>query len=319
MARRGVQHVCAVEIGGRAVRLLVVEVFGNDDFKVIHSDWRRVNLAATNKLENSFKPTVNEVVHVVRSFLNKCSDLGVSAIRVFGTGAVRRLPKEYIQYLFEQIPNFMVLDKKSEALCSFVAAVRGLPSVVSDENKVLTIDQGSRSMELALGRLFNNSSNLIDYKSYKLGTQSLMDLLKKNKGNISLFQNKLEQRISYYELFGIGSSPPIIVLGSAVTRFAWIKVCRYPDEKYKLHRVHGQIISLNNIDRFIEAAIANAGETRRIIDSQNASEDEFERVVTGLVSLSIFLRRFKRTRFVVSGLGTRYGLVWLMLQHEFEM
>jgi len=310
------QRIGVVEIGGRAIRFLIVEILTDKNFKVVHTDWQKVNLAATT--ENNLKSTVNQVVDVVHIFLDKCSQLKVSSAYVFGTAAVRRLPKEYIEYLSKQIPNLMVLSERSEALCSLVAAVRGLPSVVSGKHRALAVDQGSRSIELALGNLFNDAIKLINYKSYKLGTQSLIELLEKDKGNISLFQNKLKQTISCYKLFKLDSSSPVIVLGSAATQFAWIKVRQYPEEKYRLHRVHGQFITLHNLNQFIKTATTNPAQTKRIIDPQNASENEYKRTVAGLVLLSIFLQKLKRTEFVVSGLGTRYGLIWLMLQHKFK-
>lgn len=311
------KRVGVVEIGSRAIRLLVADVLADEGIRVASSDWRETHLTAAVKLGGSaLRAKIKEIKGIVNAFLERCRHLGASRVGVFGMEAIRRMSKEYVQYLSRDMPQLVILDRKSEALCSLIAAVKGLPAAVFQEHDVLMIDQGSGSMELALGHTLDSSVHLISYKSYRLGTQTLVELFRKYKGKIPEFHSKIEKRISQYKLIETGTSMRTIALGSAATKIAWIKVRQNSAEQYSPRRVHGQIIGVSTIDNLIKAATDDPATVRRIINPHNSDGEEFEIVVTGLVALSIFLRKLGKTEFVVSGWGTRHGIAWMLACHE---
>lgn len=307
------RRVGVVEIGSRAVRLLVADVSKDKRLTVVATDWRETQFMAAVRLEgHALREKINEVASVVDDFLQTCSALRVSDIKVFGTKAMRAMPSEYVQDIRIRIPGLEILDERSEAFYSLVAAITGLSSVMRMRNDVIVIDQGAGSTELILGRLSDDKVKLIQYKSYNLGTQVLVELLKANKGNIRKFRDLLEQKIDRYKLIKAAPTSPIVVLGSAATKLAWIKLNQGRLGRYSPSKVHGQVISTQSVDNLVKAASNNPDQLKQIIEPNNAHDNEFETVLTGLVALSIFLHKLGRTEFIVSGWGTRYGVAWTL-------
>jgi exopolyphosphatase/guanosine-5'-triphosphate,3'-diphosphate pyrophosphatase len=310
------RRVGVVEIGSRAIRLLVADISPTRGLVVVSTAWREAPLGALVKGgKEALRAKLEEVDGIVREFVARCRQMGPSRLCVFGTEALRKISEERMCELSKVMPYLTILDKKSEALCSLVGAIRGFSCLVSDGEEVLVVDQGAGSMELAVGKLSESAAELLSYKSYELGTQPLVGLFKRCGGHIPRLRERVEKRISAYELVTVGRGPTI-VLGSAATKCAWIKVRREPSEAYAPGRVHGQIVSLDQVDKLFEEAMIKPEEMRKVIDPRNPSGDEYEIVVSGLVALSIVLRTLRKTEFTVSAWGTRHGLAWVLARDE---
>src|SRR5262249_46658993 len=167
--------------------------------RVISRDSRETQLAATVKLgSNAIKTKLREIDNIVYTFFERCRRLKASHIGIFGTEAIRQICIEHHQELSRIASHLVILDKKSEALCSLIAAIKGLPARSFHGNEVLTIDQGAGSMEVAIGQLANSDIGLTSYKSYKLGTQTLASSLLKKKGDLVKLKAEIKRKIKGY-------------------------------------------------------------------------------------------------------------------------
>ena len=107
-----------------------------------------------------------------------------------------------------------------------------------------------------------------------------------------------------------------IILGSAGTKVAWIKVRKNLADRYEPGKVHGQIISTESLDRLAAMAIKDPVGVRRVIDPVNPQSSEFETVMTGIVAISVFLKSLGKAEFKVSANGSRYGVVWMTATYQ---
>lgn len=300
-----------VEIGSRAIRLLVAEISATGRLTILTSDWRETGLAMAKSIGGgTLDQKVDEVIEVVNSFLKEIRLHNTKRICVFATEAVRQLSDEHISILKERIPGLEVIDRKTEARCSMLGAISPfeLPKPTADS---FVIDQGAGSMELAVGKITQSGVELAAYKSYRLGTQELVEDFNECHKDFSKYFVKLQNKIKSLKLIDVSSNLLPIVLGSAATKMAWIKVRRNLSDRYEPGKVHGQIIDLRSVDKLATMAINDAETVRRIIDPKSPTSLEFETVMTGIIAISAFLKQLGKTEFKVSAYGPRYGIVWM--------
>jgi exopolyphosphatase/pppGpp-phosphohydrolase len=300
-----------VEIGSRAVRLLVADVSPDLGLRMVGSDWEEAHLAAAVATGGTgLSQTIEKVSGIVERFLKKAREMNTSHVAVVATEAVRRMPKHHLKQLSGLLPQMVVLKGRAEAYFSLLAAVKGTNPGIFKNHDVLVIDQGAGSLELAKGHIENGELQLIGYKSYSLGTQVLVGVLRKENGNFSRLRDYLERRISASRLIGMNSPGPVFILGSAATKLAWIKVRKDILERYNPRKVHGQVLNLSSVDSMIKMAMEKPTRVRHLIDPRNPDGEEFETVLSGLVALSTILEKLGKREFIVSALGVRHGVAW---------
>lgn len=317
-----ITRVGVVEIGSRAVRLLVADISVRTGLTVVATDYRGTQLvSAVMAKTDSVAREINEVSNIVHAFLERCRDLRAAHISIFGTAAIRALQQKsdpLFQELLKLIPNMRVLSKRSEALCSLVAAVKGHPSEFSHASNVIAIDQGAGSTEIAVGHVLNSHIELADYNSYsRLGTNNLVGVLKKENNKVSNLKERIygwfnPDRKDALKPPGKGIYSPTVLFGSAATKFALVsmRVRENKNYRYAPHLVHGKDFNIKQLDGFIDHAIKNPDPIKLLIDPENPDSDECNVVISGLVALSALIHELKKDKFIVSGFGTRHGMAW---------
>lgn len=316
------KRVAVIEIGSRAVRLLVADVSESSGLQPVVTDWRQTQLAAaiargdTTSLSNK----MTEVAAIVHEFKQKASSEGISNVAVFGTEALRQIREKRLIDLGAYAPGIEILNKKTEAKCSLLAAVKGCREPIGEGRQVLAIDQGGGSLELAVGSIQRNYVNLSDYRSYRLGAEALTELLRTVNGNTEKFHVAVAERIDGYRFAKIEKSARAFVLGSVATNSGWMFVRRDEHERYDPRRVHGFSISVGKAVQFVlaleKAMVSDPERIRHFIDPRNPSSEEFEILLTGLITLTIFLRKYGIDQYTVSGHGMRYGMAWLLASKD---
>jgi exopolyphosphatase/pppGpp-phosphohydrolase len=312
-----------VEIGSRAVRLLVVRISPDGQFNVIATSGKETQLGEYVPMADPrMIETLQRTSTIVEQFLRRCTELRVNEVKLFGTEALRRLDPDSQQKLADQFPSLVVLTEREEAYMSLLAAVKGLSSVLTPSSNVLSIDAGGRSIECAYGRVTGNVVRLVDFKSYPLGTQILIKTLHEERGDISKLKTYIEGTIDKYGTVKLDMErpPTIIVLGSAGTKVAWYLIKstqRLQEKSYTPRLVHGQWIDSRLLARFLEYAKRNPDILALVpTDRDPEGYREVQTVLGGIVALSGFLKRYASNEFLVSAWGLRYGVAWCMAFKE---
>jgi exopolyphosphatase/pppGpp-phosphohydrolase len=139
----------------------------------------------------------------------------------------------------------------------------------------------------------------------------LVERLRTFKGDFRRFSEDLRRELGSLKAFDPSGKLCPIILGSAGTKVAWIKVKQHPAERYDPGRVHGQLITSDALERLVAMAIKDPALVRRVIDPVNPQSAEFETVMTGIVAIEIFMKSLGKTAFKVSANGSRYGVLWM--------
>jgi len=300
--------VAVIEVGGRGVRLLVAELLAKAGLRVLWTDDASIDLAAAVDIDvTETRARIAQAIVSMNTFIRTAETYRPMQTIVFGTEVFRKLSDLLLRPVYAEVPNFKVLSEHEEAELSFLAGVMGIPGRSKRDQPSLVIDQGSGSMEVVFGTA-GFPCRLDLYRSYKLGIGELLKLLHQ-AGSITRFRESLIATFSYETRLASDRTRRPIVLGSAATRFAWLCVRPNPIASYDPRQVQGCVLRVSHIDKLIRAAESDPSSIRRAIDPRPGSV-EFERVITGLVALEVFLRKENQTEFVVCADGTRYGLAW---------
>lgn len=305
-------RVGVVEIGSRGVRLLIADIPPDGRLATIAHDSRETGLAlAQSRGGEVLDQRLDEVIEIANAFMKEVQSKRAQRACVFATEAVRRLSVQHVDVLREHIPGLEVIDRKTEAECSLLGALFPfqMPKPTPD---TFVIDQGTGSMELAVGNVSKTGVELTAYNSHGLGTHNLVERLKTCNGDFLRFSIELRKEVAKLSSFKVDANLCPIILGSAGTKVAWIKVRKNLSDRYEPGKVHGQVIKTASLDRLVEMAMKDQAGVRRVIDPVNPQSPEFETVMTGIVAISVFLKNLGMTEFKVSANGSRYGVVWMV-------
>jgi exopolyphosphatase/pppGpp-phosphohydrolase len=298
-----------IEIGSRGIRLLIADL--SNKLQVVNTAYQDTQLARIiSKQPASLPDKLKEIISITNGLCEKVQQLQCRRICIFGTEAMRSLPNDCIVGLKKSISQLEILSEKDEARCSLLGAVSPFDGLIPSETQFV-IDQGTGSVELAVGKISTSDVELAAYKSYRLGTEELVEELDACNNNYSYFFKKIEAKIRKLKLIEVDARLTPIILGSAATKFAWIKVKQQIEDRYEPGKVHGQILEKRSIDQLLSLADKHTEELRRIIDPHSTNMDEFKIVLAGLVGIKIMLDQLGKKSFKVSAYGPRYGAAWL--------
>jgi exopolyphosphatase / guanosine-5'-triphosphate,3'-diphosphate pyrophosphatase len=308
-------RVAVIELGGRAVRLLVADV----DLKA--STLRRIDskshplplFDAVNSIANRNLTVVHEAARIVHEFRVIAEDLGASRIQVFGTQPMRTLLATG-DALSVGLESVRVIDSEFEARASFVGASAGLRNVLPSRPKsAMMFDQGVGSTEVAFGKMSSLESTFD--RSYSLpGTLYFASLCERASDADALY-GSVEREIGsrdWLKRLEDHSVELLVALGSPATRIAAVASMRslQGEPTYLPNRAHARMLSMSDIERFIERAFSR--KTGRRIDQGLSPPDDVWIVTGGLAVLRAMLKLSGLQGLLVSTWGVRFGLAFLI-------
>ncbi len=306
--------VAVIEVGSRATRLLVATI-GKAGLKVVFSRAEQTHLMeAIRKGPEATAWKLASIKELIGGFRQKATELGVAPdrISVFGTEAIRQLSGLPRFKGANVLAEVKVLDQKSEALCSFIAATMSASPRPDKNESVLVIDQGGGSIELAIGKI-GPPIKLTYSVSLQLGHEKLVQTLQDLKLNLRFVQKELMQSIEKLHL----PTPKIdrvIVQGSCATKYAWFELREPGESAYRSDRVQGKNYQTAELLTFIrrteDFTPSQWPGLRAWAEPRDPKSKEFDMVATGIVALYLLLDHFNAKEFVVSSYGTRYGMAW---------
>lgn len=296
---RSTVRVGVAEVGSRGIRILIADVSEREGLVPCHKDSISIGLmaAVTNGRPNE---SLEVVDRVLTDFKEKAAELQVDKISIIGTEAVRTLMEQPEYRTLPVLRQIEVLDRREEAYCSFISAARGLPRLKSARVPVLVIDQGSGSVELALGHA-SPPFELLGFASLRLGADALMRRHSAVDGDLLGLLRWIQAQIDKVDLPTNGSCG-VVVQGSVATKCAWDLVRRGPEDRYSPWRVHGIVVESRALRKKIMTEA-----TKRLPDW------EPEQLAGAMVLLGM-INHFKASSVIVSAYATRYGRAWQLIE-----
>lgn len=312
------RRVAVIEIGSRAVRLLIADIYAEGRLENVCTNWQQTGLReALHAGGTTMEESIEKLTMTLRRFRTVASDYNAEQLACFGTDAIRRIAPDKLEQLRSVCPELAILSRKEEAELSFEAAVMRSTETTTHTG-ALVIDQGSGSMEVVSGSIKSSTVNILCYRSYNLGTTKLVEMLNKSGGFLQL-REALRTQVSHYQPFETGDiSGRAIVLGSAATSLAWLTSRPDPFAQYDPRQVQGRIIPLKHIESLVSVAESHPDSIQLLIDPHHPGSSEFKTVVSGLIAIQVFLDRQKIPKFEVCGDGTRYGVAWKLARAQYK-
>jgi exopolyphosphatase/pppGpp-phosphohydrolase len=107
-----INRVGVVEIGSRAVRLLIADIPTTGRLTTLATDTRETGLAQAQSLGGqALDQKIDEVIEVANAFLKEVRLREAHRACVFATEAVRRLSDPHVGILRENIAGLEVIDR----------------------------------------------------------------------------------------------------------------------------------------------------------------------------------------------------------------
>lgn len=305
-------RIGVIEIGSRAVRLMIADVSREIGLKIVNTAWDETHLAAAVKIGGEgLYAKLDEIENSVKKFKESCREQRASEMCIFATAAFREMPSAFREYFLIRIPELQILDKMAEAACSLLGAINEFESSISPENQ-LVVDQGTGSMEVVLGHVTSTGVTLMDFKSYALGTQTLVQNLAEKQHDLKKFQSSFARSVGNYKPIGVAFEGRPVILGSVATKIAWIKVRNGPGHNYDPALAHGQIINRKVVESVINLSLKEPDTVKYLISPRRGDIMDFELFITGLIALNDLLKKLGKQQFKVSAFGTRFGVIWML-------
>ena len=315
--------VSVIEVGSRAVRMLVFGIKGDSLFflpKYNKSELNQFNLKKI--IENNDLSQINRTEKIIASFSKEAmNQIKVLGVKIFGTQALREISessqdkKKMIKDFF---PNLKLLTPKQEAEHSFFSAYAltilankdNNKNRVSGSKKILVFDVGSGSMEMIYGGI--KKSNIRKSISIPLGSKKILEAFYNVGGKFDAICDFLDKKISSLDFSLDLTDTKTIISGGMPTQLGWLMKNENSKEKkkYKPALIHDYLLTIDELTKY------------EIFFKKNIKEENIKDDVSFLSScLAVFFlvkiyKKFNLNHAYLNAYGTRHGYAYLNAQKK---
>lgn len=312
--------VGVVEIGSRAIRLLVATVTGAGRIEHVDTAWEQIGglLRAAKGEGAERREAIHQLQEMSLEFLRRAKSSGAVKVAIVGTAALRDVAKLEGTLLASEFPELLLFSERDEALCGLAAAsLLSLQSIPSGGSiNLCSIDQGAGSLEIAIGSISEKTLMLDAYSSVALGSNRLAEIVTASRGDLSRANATILVELEKLPDMSRGDGALTVGFGSALTNTAWLFVRTSPEEGYDPRRTHGTVLTCSSMKQTIRDLKAlsqtNLLALRKFIDPRKPNGTEFEVIVTGLSAVLALLENMSAEQFVVSANGIRHGVAVIL-------
>lgn len=111
-----------------------------------------------------------------------------------------------------------------------------------------------------------------------------------------------------------------VLLGSVASNATWLlerlKFEEVRNKPYDPKRINGKHVRVEEVDSLVSNLLGAFSKDEHLVlkflGYGEEVPEEFEKIVTGLMTISVVLRMYNVDSFRVSGQGTRYGVAWVL-------
>lgn len=301
------KRFAAIDIGTNTILLLIAELGGNGTFQVLDDRAEIARLGeGVDRTRRIGSDGEERSVQVLKSYLERCRDLGVDEVVAVGTSALRDAHNTgdfRVRLQRELGLDLRVLSGEEEAAYSYLAVHRGL---ALQDKEVLVVDVGGGSTELIWGKggALHRSVSL-DLGSVRLTerfltsdpvrTEQCAELARIVDRELGALRVRWQIEAGFYTMVGIA--------GTFTTLAAIEKGLR----QYSHSEVHGSRLSRAEVQRQIELFKGKTLAERRAIPGLEPKRADV--ILAGALLIDRIMALFRIDEVTVSDQGIRYGLL----------
>ena len=281
-----------IDIGSNSVRLLLWA-----DGSSIRKSVYTTRLAEGISFQPDLLPQAMErSIEAIEDCILQSKQFGVDKLFAFATAAVRgaRNGGEFVQKVYDRLHiQIEVLSGQDEAIAGFYGALQGKDGGI--------IDIGGASTEITVGK----DGKIIYAVSANIGAVRLKDKCGENRNKLLEY---IEQEIAVY-----GNIPicPFTVIGGTATSIAALE---YEAEPYDPKKIHGKVLTLENIEGWADKLLALSLEDRLQLKGMDRRRADI--LGGGALLLYCILKKIGCNSVFVSENDSMEGYLLYKLQEE---
>lgn len=312
--------VALVEIGSRAIRLLVADFNPVGGLRTVKSSVADSPLARKPTTSSgltradllALATTVNQMVETAKRHQP-------SHTLVFGTASVRALQPEDLGELKRQVPSLEVFTQEAESRACHSAACLVASLTRQSFSRIVSGDIGNGSFELSSG-LLRTPGDCDWSAATDLGSTKLAKLYE--SGGLRMVDAAVGDALAPLCRGRTFPESDCLVSfsGSAPTKFAWLlyksEVPNSEGLRYDMTRIQGRMIPSSELDQYLTMLDVMRGRARsdvgRIVSPEDPSGPETEILIAGMQAIKSTLKILKQPTAMINAYGGRHGIAWLM-------
>lgn len=297
-------NLSVIDIGTNSVLLLVCQ-YQKGQIKPL------LDLAAITRLGEGLQKTgvlsdaaMRRTEEQLENYLRISEQKEVSEIKAVGTSALRDAAnsEDFVKRVKERLGlDIEVISGEKEAELSFVAVRRDPVLKLDLDQPLIIVDVGGGSTEIAVG-----DESVKNLYSLNIGAVRANDLFLKNEPPL---QSEIDALTEYVrrEIVELGLHTEIttIGIGGTMTNLAAVKLRQ---EKYDREKIHGLVITDDEISRQIKLFCSISLEKRRMVTGLEPERADI--IIGGAVIFKAILEALECSQIKVSDRGLRYGIAY---------
>lgn len=297
--------LAALDVGTNTVLMLVVEATPDAGVRRLRDLARITRIGRGVDRNGALDPeAAQRTLETIVEFAAVAREAGAEIILAVATSALRdaRDGESFIAQVRERAGvNLEVIPGRTEAELSHLAVVRGLK--INPDVPLLITDIGGGSTEL----IRCESGREMEMVSLQIGSVRLTERFIRHDPPSSDERQNLVDEIDR-ALHGLGwNFTPGVLVGIAGT-VTTVCAVSLELETYDPGRVHGQVLSLDEVSRTLRRlGELRLTERRKLKGLEPGRADV---IFAGTVILERIMEHFGVSRVTVSDQGVRWGLIW---------
>lgn len=315
--------IALVEIGTRAIRLLVAEKDAEFGIRIVGANYENSPLNIVESVgvpQDGFANKASLLATVVARLLSITSRYPVREVVIFGTESLRRLSEEDVSKLRVHIPTLRILSPEEEARACHASSCLVAHMVGRSEDHIISGDIGSGSFELCEGARATPGTYTW-YLGTDFGSNRLSDLYV-NRG-LAGVKHELQAALDQTPFLSkLEDKSLLLFSGSAATKFAWLgyrsSIGDQVGLRYDLKKIQGTVIAESQIANDLEMLNNYRKKDRekasRLVCPENPRGPELEILISGMQAISCAMKHTRQSQFVVNAYGGRHGIAWLKVR-----
>lgn len=296
------EKIGIIDLGSNSIRLMLMDVYKNGDYKLIDEVKEMVRLSENMGPEKVLKlPAIERTVNGIRFFKKICDNDKITRIIAVATAAIRDAKnKDLIMrklYTSTNI-NFKILTGMEECYYDFLGVIRTI-----DIPSGYIMDIGGASTQLIK---FKNNS-IIDCYSLPMGTTTLaerfLDRDKSSEEQISNMERYIKEEFLSLPWIGKDEDLPLICVGGTLRNLCKVDMHR---RNYSYKKIHNYIMDTASAVEIYDDYKFSDLKTRQNIPG--LSKERADIFLSGIGILKCFIEINQPKNIVMSGCGLRDGI-----------